>query len=250
MSFTRSAGIGIVLVVMASPPSQRPASAGDAWRQWGGPNRNFMVDAKGLADAWPEGGPRAIWSRPLGPGHSSILVDDGRLYTMYRVGDGRARQGPWEAAESVIALDAATGKTIWEHKYASKIEDFLAAGPYAVVGVSTVREKYGNKVLRCYLQHGLEVFPVHPKEREIEGVPTVPDIASLPEGVRGLSMITPPPVTEKLVAQAAAKGIRRLWMQPGAESPAAIATAESLGLSVIAEGPCILVVLGYREKRA
>jgi outer membrane protein assembly factor BamB len=132
MSLTRAAAIGVVLAAMASPPSQRPASAPDAWRQWGGPNRNFIVDTVGLADAWPEGGPRSIWSRPLGPGHSAILADDGRLYTMYRVGNGRARQGPWEAAESVIALDAATGKTIWEHKYASKIEDFnYGPGPHS-----------------------------------------------------------------------------------------------------------------------
>ena len=133
---------------------------------------------------------------------------------------------------------------------ASKIADFLAGGPHAVVGVSTVREKYGNKVLRCYLQNGMTVFPVHPKEREIEGVPTVADIASLPDGVRGLSMVTPPRVTEQLVALAAAKGIRRVWMQPGAESATAVAKAESLGISVIAGGPCILVALGYRENSA
>ncbi len=35
-----------------------------------------------------------IWSRPLGTGHSAILVDDGRLYTMYRAGNGRAQAGP------------------------------------------------------------------------------------------------------------------------------------------------------------
>ena len=140
MSLAR-ASIGIALALFtvsgqsAPPPAltpQRPAPAANAWRQWGGPNRNFIVDAKGLAEAWPEGGPRQIWSRPLGPGHSGILADAGRLYTMYRVGNGRARQGPWEAAESVIALDAATGNTIWEHKYASKIEDFnYGAGPHS-----------------------------------------------------------------------------------------------------------------------
>ena len=131
-----------------------------------------------------------------------------------------------------------------------RITDFLAAGPYAVVGASTLREKYGNKVLRCYLQNGKTVFVVHPKEPKIEGVATVPDIASLPMGVRGLSIITPPTITEKLVAEAAAAGIRRVWMQPGAESPAAIAKAESLGLSVIAGGPCLLVSMGYRERDA
>jgi hypothetical protein len=123
--------LGSQLPTATAADDQTPASSA-AWRQWGGPSRDFTVRSSGLADSWPEGGPRTIWSRPLGPGHSSILFDAGLLFTMYRVGNGRARQGPWDAAESVIALDAATGKTIWEHKYASKIEDFsYGAGPHS-----------------------------------------------------------------------------------------------------------------------
>ena len=41
----------------------------------------------------------------------------------------------------------------------ARIESFLAEGPWAVVGASSDRDKYGNKVLRCYQQHGLEVSP-------------------------------------------------------------------------------------------
>jgi outer membrane protein assembly factor BamB len=103
-----------------------------AWRQWGGPNRNFIVPSGALADKWPEGGPRLAWSRPLGTGHSAIVVDEGRLYTMYRPGNGRARRGPWDAEETVVALDATTGKTLWEHKYPSRREDFsFGAGPHS-----------------------------------------------------------------------------------------------------------------------
>jgi outer membrane protein assembly factor BamB len=102
------------------------------WRQWGGPNRNFIVESGALADTWPESGPPVIWSRPLGTGHSAILFDEGRLYTMYRAGNGRAKQGPWDAEETVIAMDAATGKTLWEHKYPSRREDFnFGAGPHS-----------------------------------------------------------------------------------------------------------------------
>lgn len=111
--------------------SAQEPSAG-AWRQWGGPNRNFIVEATGLADTWPAAGPRTIWSRPLGTGHSAILAEDGRLFTMYRVGNGKTRGGPFDAEESVIALDAATGRTLWEHKYPSKLEDFsFGAGPHS-----------------------------------------------------------------------------------------------------------------------
>jgi outer membrane protein assembly factor BamB len=124
--------VAAFLAFTAAGALAHQAPADTAWRQWGGPNRNFIVETTGLADAWPEGGPRVIWKRPLGPGHSSILAEDGRLYTMYRKGNGRAKVGPFDAAESVVALDAATGKTIWEHTYPSKIEDFTyGAGPHS-----------------------------------------------------------------------------------------------------------------------
>ncbi len=96
------------------------------WPQWGGPNRDFAVDAKGLADSWPDDGPKKLWSRPLGPGNSSIIVDEGRLYTMYR---------PGADDEVVIALDAADGKTIWERKYSAAFPNGVDAsggkGPHA-----------------------------------------------------------------------------------------------------------------------
>jgi uncharacterized protein len=123
---------------------------------------------------------------------------------------------------------------------------FLAEGPWAVAGASSNRAKFGNKVLRTYLQHGMEVYPINPRAGELEGVTCYPDVASLPPGVRGLSIITPPAITEQIVEQAAEAGIRHLWMQPGAESEEAIDRAEELGLEVIAGGPCILVELGFR----
>jgi len=130
--FSLAAGLAATSHVTANGVTAQSSSPSNAWMQWGGPNRNFIVDAKGLAEKWPESGPPVIWSRPLGVGHSSILAEEGRLYTMYRVGDGRARQGPWAAEENVVALDAATGKTIWEHKYASRREDFsFGPGPHS-----------------------------------------------------------------------------------------------------------------------
>lgn len=129
-----------------------------------------------------------------------------------------------------------------------RIRDFLAGTVYAVAGASSDRSKYGNKVLRCYLQNGRRAIPVNPRETEVEGQAVAKDLASLPERVHGLSIITPPPVTEKLVEEAARAGITRVWMQPGAESAKAIERAKELGLSVIAGGPCVLVMLGYRER--
>lgn len=129
-----------------------------------------------------------------------------------------------------------------------RIQQFLGAAAFGVVGASADRSKYGNKVLRCYLQKGRRVFPVHPDEKTIEGVPCVAGVADLPGEVASLSVITPPAVTERVVEDAIARGIRNVWMQPGAESAAAVARCEAAGINVIADGSCVLVVLGYREE--
>jgi predicted CoA-binding protein len=135
-----------------------------------------------------------------------------------------------------------------ERPLAERIEGFLAEGPWAVVGASTDRSKYGNKVLRCYLQAGkTPLFAVHRHEREIEGVAAWPSLSELPETPRAVSIITPPKVTEAVVEEMIALGIEHVWMQPGAESAAAVQRAEEAGMSVISGGPCLLVVLRYRE---
>lgn len=74
------------------------------WLQWGGPNRNFQLPKGVLAPSWPPAGPKQVWARNLGDGYSSLLVSGNVLYTTYRKG----------SQDTVIALDAATGKTVWE----------------------------------------------------------------------------------------------------------------------------------------
>lgn len=128
-----------------------------------------------------------------------------------------------------------------------QIEQFLASPAFGVAGASANRDKYGNKVLRCYQQNGKKVIPVNPNEPQIEGLPCVATISELPPDVGSLSMITPPAVTAQLVPLAVAKGIRNIWMQPGAEHPDAVALCLKRGVNVIADGSCLLVVLGYHD---
>lgn len=128
-----------------------------------------------------------------------------------------------------------------------QIELFLASPVFGVVGASANRHKYGNKVLRCYLQHDRTAVPVNPNEAEIEGIPCAATINDLPADALSISMITPPDVTLKLVPLAVEKGIRNIWMQPGAEHPDAVALCREKGVNVIADGSCLLVVMGYHE---
>jgi outer membrane protein assembly factor BamB len=136
------AALALALCQGPTPQAQQQASASAAaWPQWGGPNRNFMSDSKGLASTWPAAGPKKLWSRALGEGHSSIAADGGRLYTMYRP-LGLLAMVRRSQEEAVIALDASNGTTVWEHKYPSSttgINFTEGAGPHSTPLVTADR---------------------------------------------------------------------------------------------------------------
>ena len=126
--------LALVVGSLLATAQQRGAPAAAAgWPQWGGPARNFVSDSKGLASKWPANGPKKLWSRALGEGHSAIAAEGGRLYTMYRPqGTGGAAGRSQE--EVIAALDAATGTTAWEHRYPSPtagINFSEGAGPHS-----------------------------------------------------------------------------------------------------------------------
>src|SRR5262252_2654232 len=138
---TMSALKAVVIILALSglsfglPLTQKPVKSslqGESWPGWGGPMRDFNSDAKGLANVWPSDGPKRMWSRPLGEGHSSIIGEGGRLYTMYRPSTGV--RNSWKAEEVVVALEAATGKTLWEYRYPTSLETMnfsRGAGPHS-----------------------------------------------------------------------------------------------------------------------
>lgn len=129
----------------------------------------------------------------------------------------------------------------------AQIDAFLAGSPFAVAGASAARHKYGNRVLRCYWQRQRVAYPINPHRSEVEGKPCYPTLAEVPAPIHGVSLITQPAVSIDIVDQALALGIQHFWFQPGAEHPTALERARAAGANVIAGGPCILVVLGYRE---
>ena len=98
-----------------------------------------------------------------------------------------------------------------------QIAAFLGGDHFAVVGASTDRSKYGNKVLRTYQQQKRDVTPVNPKAEVVEGIPAAASLSDIKRPIHGISVITPPAVTESVVQEAIRLGIQHIWMQPGAE---------------------------------
>ncbi|HNV21818.1 MAG: PQQ-binding-like beta-propeller repeat protein [Candidatus Hydrogenedentes bacterium] len=78
------------------------------WWQFQGPTRNGVSPESGLMRSWPEGGPRELWSFPLGEGYAGPAVRDGEIYILDRV----------EERQDVLrCLDLATGAELWNYAY-------------------------------------------------------------------------------------------------------------------------------------
>jgi len=120
------------------------------------------------------------------------------------------------------------------------VDAFLAERTLGLAGASRSGRKFGNTILRELCSKGYEVIPVHPEAEAVDGVPCVPSLARLPATVGGLVLVVPPAQTERLVVEAVAAGIPRVWMQQGAESPEALRLCRDAGLEAVA-GECILM---------
>jgi outer membrane protein assembly factor BamB len=109
-----------------------PGLTQEGWPQWGGSNRDFHVGDPGLASEWPASGPPVIWQRPLGLGHSGIVVVGDRVYTMYRPIAPELPEGEFAAEEVIVALSASDGSLVWEYRYPSLPQNFgFGAGPHS-----------------------------------------------------------------------------------------------------------------------
>ena len=112
----------------------------------------------------------------------------------------------------------------------------------AILGASSDRSKFGNKSVRAHLKAGYRVFPVNPKETEIEGLTAYPSLAALPQKVTRVSVYLPPPIGLKVLPEIAAAGASEVWFNPGAADDAVLEKAAELGVPAI-DG-CSIVDLG------
>jgi predicted CoA-binding protein len=112
----------------------------------------------------------------------------------------------------------------------------------AIIGASNNRSKFGNKAVRAHLQEGYTVYPVNPKETQVEGLPAFRSIGEVPGRPQRVSVYVRPSIVLQLLPEIAAKGCDELWLNPGTESEAVLAEAERLKLNVVQA--CSIVDLG------
>ena len=112
--------LGLVTTLAIVLVLTRPARAD--WPHLRGPNYDGASTETGLADSWPTAGPPILWSRDLGQGHSGFVISADKLYTQWQDATG----------QYLRCMDPATGRTIWEMRYAGAWQAHSAyPGPYA-----------------------------------------------------------------------------------------------------------------------
>ena len=112
----------------------------------------------------------------------------------------------------------------------------------AIIGASSDRKKFGNKAVRAFAWQGYAVFPINPKEAQIEGLDAFKSIVEVPVRPNLVSVYLPPAVLVKVLPDIAKRGCDELWLNPGTESDEVLAEADRLKLNVIQA--CSIVGIG------
>jgi uncharacterized protein len=122
----------------------------------------------------------------------------------------------------------------------TSIDAFLAEPAIAIVGVSRSGKGFGNVAARELRRKGYRIYPVNPHADLVDGERCYRSLADLPEPVRAVLVVVPPDEALRVVREASRAGIRRVWLQQGAEAPFVTLACDELGLDVVA-GECILM---------
>lgn len=122
-------------------------------------------------------------------------------------------------------------------------QDFLTARRLAIVGVSHNEQKFGNLIYKELKERGFEVYGVNPGLQTISGDKCYPSLAELTGKVDGVVVCIPPAKVPQVIRDAAAAGIKKVWLQQGATSLEADKTAREVGITPV-NGKCILMYAG------
>jgi len=125
-----------------------------------------------------------------------------------------------------------------------QVNEFLTYRRLALVGVSGNPKDFTRGLFREFVDRGYDVVPVHPGIAQIEGRPCFARVGAIDPPVESALLLTSPAVTEEVVRDCAAAGVRHVWMYraagAGAVSAHALAFCRENGINVI-PGECPLM---------
>jgi predicted CoA-binding protein len=110
---------------------------------------------------------------------------------------------------------------------------------WAVVGCSPDPTRPSHGVSRTLQRHGFEMIPIYPRETNIHGVPTVPDLATAAtqrpadSPIEVVDIFRASHRAGEHVDEAIAIGAKAVWLQLGVWDEAAAERADAAGLLVV-----------------
>ena len=157
-------------------------SAAD-WPQFLGPARNGISPETGLMKTWPADGPKEVWRVKGGVGMSAIAVSGGKAMTLVQK----------DAKQWLLALDAKTGKMLWETPLAPKYENQMGNGPRGTPAISgdQVFVFTGEGILIAASTKDGKILWSHDLFAELGGKPMDYGTACSPLVVGGQVIVTP-----------------------------------------------------------
>jgi uncharacterized protein len=120
------------------------------------------------------------------------------------------------------------------------ISEFLNAGKYAVAGVSRDPKKFGHVVYTTLRKKNMDVVAINPNPLVIDGQEVFKSVSELPDDVKAIIIVTQPEQTIYVAREAINRGIKQIWIQPGAESKNIISELEKEDINLITKS-CILM---------
>ena len=118
----------------------------------------------------------------------------------------------------------------------------------AVLGASNKPDRYSNMAVKLLLEHGHEVYPVHPAIKVIEighaenpSIKVYASLADLPAAPETISLYLNAEASSKIADTILTSGAQRIIFNPGTENMELKAKAEAQGIHAIEA--CTLVLL-------
>jgi predicted CoA-binding protein len=117
----------------------------------------------------------------------------------------------------------------------------------AVVGATDNPSKYGYVIYRDLKRKGYPVFPVNRHRDEVDGDKAYCSLSDLPEKPTIVNVVVPPRETVKVLRECLEQDLMNVWLQPGAESPEAMAVLQENGFNYLANA-CIMVQSRHAQR--
>ena len=111
----------------------------------------------------------------------------------------------------------------------------------AVIGASNKQERFSYKAVMLLKEKGHEVYPVHRRIKEIDGIPTYRSIAEVKEPIHTITLYVNKDISTAMGKDIIAKMPRRIIFNPGAENPELEVRAFELGITTL--NACTITML-------